>query len=231
VRFCPDQDRNRARHGAKRAVSGPIPPGTGLERATPLRVSPLRPSSALPWVCAALASCGSHHPGAPAATAGALELVAVRAGRLADVWGLERGNPVLYERDVLVGPEVGDEREPGSAVPDAAVLYDFVPGDRETLQPRLFITREIGSEAFRAAFAALGASLALVAPASHGQDPAGGPFSVVARDAALELALSGRSRTSPPRSSRARSSSCGSQAPRAAATRPTPSRSSPAGSP
>ncbi|MEM7198841.1 MAG: hypothetical protein AAF628_01145 [Planctomycetota bacterium] len=126
----------------------------------------------------------------PPPVTGDLHLQAVHFGKLVDVYGLRTtsaGAAVeLYRADVLVGPDIEDERANGSTRPDEEVLYDFVGTDPDDLTPRLVITREIDSAEFRAAFAAIDDEVTLVTPASV-ERATGAPFTVVARNAALRL--------------------------------------------
>jgi hypothetical protein len=122
------------------------------------------------------------------------ELIAVEFGRLVDVYGLRTtatGSVLaLYERDVVVGLDLDDQRPATSTLGDAEVLYDFLANDSDTLQPRLLIPRELGSDEFARAFADLDDDLREVAPMRFGQGGAGLPYSVVPRNAALRLRFS-----------------------------------------
>lgn len=116
-------------------------------------------------------------------------------GRLVDVYGLQSVGDglamTLHQRDVLIGPDIQDQRDHRNPRPDDEVLYDFVGGDPDTLQPRLFIPREIGSAAFADAFAALGRRLRAVTPMAVGVPGNGRTFSVVPRNAAIALRFDG----------------------------------------
>ena len=146
---------------------------------------------------AVLAACGGGG-GGPSGTSGGdgsnADLTAMHYGRLVDVYGLqksEKGSAItLYQADVLIGPDIQDERDGSSAKRDPEILYDFISADPDTLQPRLFITREIGSKDFQEAFAALGAKLRLVAPAIFGQDTTKQPYTIVPRNGAIQLTFS-----------------------------------------
>jgi hypothetical protein len=70
------------------------------------------------------------------------------------------------------------------------VLYYFVGADPDTLQPRLFIPRELGSDAFLNAFDALDDQTREVTPMLFGQNAPGRPFTVVPRNAAIQLNFS-----------------------------------------
>jgi hypothetical protein len=147
-------------------------------------------------VCAALwlPACGSGSgSGSGAGSQGDVYLSAVHYGRLADVYGLRRIDRAvvvdLYQADVLVGPDIQDERDANSHKPDHEITYDFIASNPDTRQPRLLITREIGSREFEAAYTALGKNLRLVTPSRFGQRTAQQPFTVVPRNAALQLAF------------------------------------------
>ena len=118
------------------------------------------------------------------------ELVRVESGRLVDVYGLENGLITRYRDDVLVAAGIEDERPSTSEAGDNEITYDFFGTDPDTLQPRLLITRPLGSEAFRSAFDALDDGLRSVTPMRFGQAGRGTPFSVVPRNAALRLTFS-----------------------------------------
>ncbi|MCC6670536.1 MAG: hypothetical protein IT458_05705, partial [Planctomycetes bacterium] len=109
-----------------------------------------------------LSGCGGGGGGSGAggvSAGGRAQLVAMHFGRLADVYGFRSsGGAVtveLYQKDVMVGPDIQDERDGSSTRRDDEILYDFVTADPDTLQPRLLITRTIGSAEFQAAFDAL----------------------------------------------------------------------------
>ena len=150
-------------------------------------------------LCAiALSACGGgSSTGIPGRPARSVRLEAVHFGRLADVYGLRRttgGTLVaeLHQRDVMVGPDIQDQRDSRSRDRrDDEILYDFLGANPDDLQPRLLITREIGTPEFEAALAAVSVKLRLVAPARFGQDTGSQPFSVVPRNAALQLTFSG----------------------------------------
>ncbi len=127
----------------------------------------------------------------PGVSGGGLRLAQVHFGKLIDVYGLRvtaAGTTVeLYQRDVLAGTDIKDERPSNSSKRDEEILYDFISADPDNLQPRLLITRAIGSAEFAAAFDAIDDQLRLIQPAAFGQNTATTPFSVVARDAAVRL--------------------------------------------
>ena len=119
-----------------------------------------------------------------------VDLVALRAGKLVDVYGLRKVDgvhlPELVERDVLIGADIADERPPGSRKVDSEIFYDFQQADAASLQPRLLITREITSAEFARAFARLGRTVQAIEPREYAGIEAA-PFSPVPRNAAIEL--------------------------------------------
>ncbi|MCA8967036.1 MAG: hypothetical protein KDC48_19305, partial [Planctomycetes bacterium] len=123
-------------------------------------------------------------------------LAAVHYGRLVDVYGLstDAGQvvKVLYQRDVVIGGDIDDERPTGSLTGDFEITYDFDGTDPDTLQPRLFIPRDVDSDEFRTAFDALDDQLRAVTPMRYGEAASGQPFSVVPRNAALRLSFTAR---------------------------------------
>ena len=143
------------------------------------------------------ALAGSACSGGGGGSAGALsaggnaELLSVQHGRLVDVYGLRDigGNPTfdLYRTDVLVGPDIQDERQAGENKPDADVLYDFISANPDNLQPRLFIPRDVDSEEFELAFEALDDNARQITPAQFGQAASDASFSVVPRNAGIRL--------------------------------------------
>ncbi|MGB3965309.1 MAG: hypothetical protein WBO45_01165 [Planctomycetota bacterium] len=122
------------------------------------------------------------------------EVVAVEFGRLADVYGLqasaEGSSIALFQRDVVVGGNIQDQRATNSALRDDEVTYDFIGSDPDTLQPRLFIPRDVTSDAFKTAFEALDDQLREVSPMLVGQGGPGLPYSVVPRNAAIRVRFS-----------------------------------------
>lgn len=172
---------------------------------TPSRLPPSRPPFGaerrrslahwlLPFAVAACSHGGGGGAPAPNAETVHPELIAVEFGRLVDVYGL-RTTPTgsvlaLHERDVVVGLDIDDQRSAESTLSDAEVLYDFLANDADTLQPRLLIPRELGSEDFARAFAELDRGLREVSPMRFGEGGPGLPYSVVPRNAALRLRFS-----------------------------------------
>jgi hypothetical protein len=149
----------------------------------------------VPWL---LQGCsrGGGAAGAGAA-AGGEALLAVEYGSLADVYGLRRTasgafTAALFERDVLLGADIVDERDGNNRNRrDNEILYDFLSANPDNLQPRLLITREIGSPEFARAFAALDDRVRRVTPNRFGNSGTQFPFSVVPRNGALRLTFSG----------------------------------------
>lgn len=145
---------------------------------------------------ATLSGCGGGGgaAGAGASTGGQARLVAVHYGRLVDVFGLRKTasgtTVVLYRTDVMIGPDIQDERTGQQQKGDEEILYDFISSNPENLQPRLLITRVIGTREFQEAFDALDAKLRRVTPGVFGQNTAARPFTVVPRNAALRLTFS-----------------------------------------
>ncbi len=130
----------------------------------------------LPIAAAILASaCGGGGGGSiPGSSPGGnAELLAVHQGRLVDVYGLRNINGELtfslFQTDVLIGPDVQDERDTAENKPDEDILYDIISANPDNLQPRLFIPREINSVDFRLAFEGLDDSARLVAPSRFGE--------------------------------------------------------------
>ncbi|HEB51904.1 MAG TPA: hypothetical protein ENI87_01485, partial [bacterium] len=123
------------------------------------------------------------------------ELVRVEYGRLVDVYGLKvlpdgTAIPDLYRRDVVIGGDIQDQRPTGSNLSDSEILYDFLAADPDTLQPRLFIPRDMAGDEFRTAFEALDDELREVTPMLFGTGGPGVPYSVVPRNAAIRLSFS-----------------------------------------
>ena len=152
------------------------------------------------WILTACSSGSAPGDGAESNT-GDAELTKLEFGRLVDVYGLQttpEGVVVeLYDDpstvglidglDVVIGPDIQDERGPDSRQPDSEVLYDFIGSNPDNLQPRLLITRELGSAEFREAFEELDDRLKPVAAGLFGQDVRETPFTVVPRNAAIKL--------------------------------------------
>jgi len=122
------------------------------------------------------------------------ELTEVAYGRLVDVYGLRvadgEATVDLFQRDVLIGGNIQDERPTGSNLSDAEITYDFISADPDTLQPKLFIPRDIDGVEFGAAFDALDDELRTVAPMLFGEGGPGVPYSVVPRNAGIRLSFS-----------------------------------------
>ena len=68
---------------------------------------------------------------------GDAELLAVHHGLLVDVYGLRDitgGRSLsLFQTDVLVGPDIRDEREAGEDKSDEDITYDFLSANPDTL--------------------------------------------------------------------------------------------------
>jgi hypothetical protein len=88
------------------------------------------------------------------------------------------------------GANIEDQRPTNSTLRDDEVTYDFQGADPDTLQPQLFIPRDMDGNEFQLAFSVLGAQLREVTPMLYGQGGVGTPFSVVPRNAALKLTFS-----------------------------------------
>ncbi len=137
---------------------------------------------------------GGASVGTPSATN---QVESVDYGRVADIYGIRTtsaGQSIeLFQRDVLIGRNIRDERISGTASEgksDAEVRYDFLSADPDTLQPRVFIPREVGSVAFDQLFDDLDADSSLVTPMLFGQGGPGHPYSVVPRNGAIRLNFS-----------------------------------------
>ncbi|MEE9125824.1 MAG: hypothetical protein V3U11_01675, partial [Planctomycetota bacterium] len=138
-----------------------------------------------------LTSCGGGGPSGGRNEPLKSTLQNVHQGRLADVYGLRnvggRRSVDLYQTDVLIGPDINDQRPSGAEVADKDILYDFISFNPQNLQPRLVITRAIGSEEFLEAFHKLDDRARDIAPAQFGRDTSVAPYTVVPRNAALRL--------------------------------------------
>ncbi len=171
--------------GPQRAGLAPRPACTGSARA-----------GALLLAATLIAACGGGGGGTGGATPGTAqpELVRVEFGRLADVYGYQttpEGTAIeLYAKDVLIAPDIEDERGSNEPKRDDEILYDFIGTDPDTLQPRLFIPREITSDVFRDAFEALDDQVREITPMVFGSNAPGRPFGVVPRNAAIRLVFS-----------------------------------------
>jgi len=140
-----------------------------------------------------LAGCGGGSGGSDSGLSipkGAT-LVSLQQGKLVDVYGFKTldGSKVveLFQSDMLVGPDIQDERDSGSNKKDEEILYDFISSNPDTLQPRLLITREIGSEEFTKAVDDLDDNIRLISPDVFGKNSTVSPYSVVPRNAAIRL--------------------------------------------
>ena len=147
---------------------------------------------------AVVAACngggGGSSGGATPIPAAQPELARVEFGRLVDVYGLQvtpEGSAIsLFAKDVVVGGNIQDQRATNSTLRDDEITYDFFGADPDTLQPRLFIPRDVSSSDFQNSFAALDDELREVTPMLFGQGGPGVPFSVVPRNAAVRLTFS-----------------------------------------
>ena len=122
------------------------------------------------------------------------ELARVEYGRLIDVYGLqvtpEGATIALFRRDVVIGGNIQDQRPTESNLTDTEITYDFIAADPDTLQPRLFIPRDMTGPEFSAAFDALDDELRTVSPMLFGDGGPGVPYSVVPRNAGIRLSFS-----------------------------------------
>lgn len=140
--------------------------------------------------------CAKSGGSASGVGAGSASLLTVESGALVDVYGLRRTGSgaftaTLYERDVLIGSDIVDERDGANRnKKDSEILYDFLSANPDNLQPRLLITRDIESAEFRAGFDALDDRVRRVTPGRFGQNTGTTPFSVVPRNGALRLTFS-----------------------------------------
>jgi hypothetical protein len=161
-----------------------------LSRSPLLRVAALVAGS----LFAACSSGGGGTAGGVVATTSQPQVSSVQYGRLADVYGLQttpEGSTItLYRKDVLIGPDIQDERATNETKRDDEILYDFIGSDPDTLQPRLFIPREITADAFKVAFEALDDQAREVVPMVYGTNGPGRPFAVVPRNAAVQVNFS-----------------------------------------
>ena len=146
--------------------------------------------ASLPFV----AGCGNGGGQAPGAAAGGSNAVlALEYGSLVDVYGLRATasggfTTVLHQQDVLIGADIVDERDGANrSKRDNEILYDFLAANPDNLQPRLLITREIGSTEFASAFDALDDRVRRVTPGRFGQDTTQTPFTVMPRNGAMRI--------------------------------------------
>ncbi len=172
-----------------------------VDRATPIRSQPQPTTSrvrgrhlATLALAAAAACSGGGSTGGVTPGSSQPELVRVEYGRLVDVYGLQltaEGSAIaLYRRDIVIGGNIQDQRPTDSPLRDDEITYDFLGADPDTLQPRLFIPRDLTRDEFRIAFEALDDELREVTPMTFGQGGPGEPFSVVPRNAAIRLVFS-----------------------------------------
>lgn len=147
-------------------------------------------TAALPLFAVACSGGGGDAPGVGPASS--LRIAQVEYGRLVDVYGLRgTGTIDLFRKDVLIGGNIQDERQPGDNKRDDEILYDFISSDPDTLQPRLFIPRVLGSDEFESAFAALDDEVRVVAPLAVGGVSSGSTYTVVPRNAAIRVRFTG----------------------------------------
>jgi hypothetical protein len=133
--------------------------------------------------------------GSSADISGGVHLTALHQGKLVDVYGLRTIGTSqvidLFQTDLLVGPDIQDQRDSTSNKTDSEILYDFISANPDTLQPRLLITREISSAEFGEAVAELDRNLRLISPDQFGKNTSKTSYPVVPRNAALRLTFSG----------------------------------------
>ncbi len=193
-RFVPsDPARDRAecssasqpRSRVREQVAGSLPSGAA-------RLAGAARAFAAALLVLVLGACSGSGGGGGAGGgtgSGGAQIRGVFHGRLVDVYGLRdtaSGRVVeLFAEDVLIGPDIQDERPPTSTKTDEEVLYDFIGTNPDNLQPRLLITRLVGSDEFEQAYGDLDNRVKNVTPALFGQDTALTPFSVVPRNAAI----------------------------------------------
>ncbi|MEZ5963309.1 MAG: hypothetical protein R3F56_05615 [Planctomycetota bacterium] len=144
-----------------------------------------------------MAGCSGSGGGASGVGGGgSAALVSVESGALVDVYGLRRTTggsftASLFQRDVLIGSDIVDERDGATRTKkDNEILYDFLSANPDNLQPRLLITREIGSDEFNRAYDALDNHVRRVTPGRFGQNTNTTPFTVVPRNGALRMNFS-----------------------------------------
>lgn len=158
------------------------------------RKAPLRRFGVLAIAVVAACSGGGGGGTGGSSTSAQPELARIEFGSLVDVYGLlvtpEGSSITLFQKDVIVGGNIQDQRPTNSNLRDDEILYDFFGSDPDTLQPRLFIPRDITGNDFKNAFAALDDQLREVTPMLFGQGGPGLPYSVVPRNGAIRLAFS-----------------------------------------
>ncbi|MCB9920060.1 MAG: hypothetical protein H6832_16795 [Planctomycetes bacterium] len=142
----------------------------------------------------AMASCDPPPSSTNASVGGDARVVRVLAGRLVDVYGLSSTSNAtgweLYRRDMIVGPDIVDERPTGTEKSDAETKYDFVGVDPASLQPRLWIPRQVGSPEFFELAAALDDKAVVIEPRAFGDDTASAPYRPIPRNAAFRIDFS-----------------------------------------
>src|SRR5690606_25333151 len=119
------------------------PSSPGLSVARPSRLA-FASAFVLPLAVLAFAGCsGSGGGGTGSVTPGATvqpELSRVEYGRLVDVYGLRvtpQGAEIdIFQRDVVIGGNIQDQRPTESNLSDSEITYDFLAADPDTLQPR-----------------------------------------------------------------------------------------------
>ena len=125
---------------------------------------------------------------------GNAQLTGVHYGRLVDVYGLRKSSfgvdLALYRSDVIVGPDIQDERSGSSNKRDEEIEFDFINADPDTLQPRLLITRQIDTPEFDELLVKTQRNLRRVTPGVFGQNTTRSPHSVVPRNAGIQLTFS-----------------------------------------
>jgi hypothetical protein len=145
-----------------------------------------------------LAACsgsgGGGATGAATPSGAHAQLVRVDFGRLVDVYGLQPASEgsgiALYAKDVLVGPDIQDERQAGENKRDEEIRYDFLSADPDTLQGRLFIPRVIGTPAFQELYDGLDDQVRFITPLAF-TTGSSQTYTVVPRNAAMRLQFSG----------------------------------------
>ena len=139
----------------------------------------------------ALGSCSSGGGSSSTASAvggSSLRIEAVEFGRLVDVYGFDANDSIiLAEKDVMIGSDIKDQRPANSAIPNEQILFDFLSADPDTLQPRLLITRRVGSSEFDEGFDQLDDRVRELTPARFGSQGSSQAFSVMPRNAAVRL--------------------------------------------
>lgn len=186
--------RTGVRNGAEsnELAQGPHSQKGGLQKLRAVALAPvvLALGLALPFT-----ACGSGGGGGGTGSASdGISLMSIHSGRLVDVYGLVgdgQGNSTgaiqLVQTDVLIGNDIQDERQVNENKADSEITYDFIGTDPATLQPKLLITRVIGSPAFDQAFDELDDTAQLISAGVYGQNPSLQPFNVAARNSGIRL--------------------------------------------